>query len=896
MSMGTSRAVCGQTRTTCPYCGVGCGVIIEPDGKAGIKVKGDPDHPANRGKLCSKGAALGETVGTDHRLLTPQLYGESVDWASALDSVAKEFQHVVAEHGPDAVAFYVSGQMLTEDYYVANKLMKGFIGSANIDTNSRLCMASTVAGHKRAFGTDTVPGTYDDLDEADLIVLVGSNLAWCHPVLYQRIMTARESRGTQIITIDPRRTASCEGAMHLALKTGSDVALFNALLAEIARRGKIDTAYSADHVNGLDEAIAATKTCDPTVTGLDKEQLDAFIDLWINTEKVVTIFSQGVNQSSSGTDKVNAILNCHLATGRIGKPGAGPLSVTGQVNAMGGREVGGLANTLACHLELENPEHRNAVKEFWQARTIPEKAGLKAVDLFKAVEDGQIKALWIIHTNPAVSVPDANRVRDAIAGCPFVVVSDITSDTDTARLADVLLPAAAWAEKSGTVTNSDRTISRQRAALPAPGEAKPDWWIVAQVARRMGWGEAFAWQSPAEIFAEHAALSGIAGQMGKDFDISNLAGISAQGYDELSPFRWPQSALKQGGRFFANGAFFHTDGKAKMLPLKVCGPAAVPSRQCPFTLNTGRLRDQWHTMSRTALSPRLSAHLPEPFVDMNPKDAMRLNLDHGDLVKLSSPQGTAIARLHQSSDVVPGDLFMSIHWTGMNAPSARVDSLIAPVVDPVSGQPESKASVVGAEKFAATWYGFAISTTHFIPDCDYWARARTSTGYRCELAGITKITDWENYARLLFGLPDATLQQMSDHNRCIHRVGLFDGDVLLAALYVAPEPVVLMRDFLVGLPGSEAPWALAGQASGDRDDPGAVVCSCYAVGRKTIERVITKKRLTSVDQIGEHTCAGTNCGSCRAELAGIIANSNFALKLKTDQTKLSANRLATRAE
>ena len=495
-----------ETRTTCPYCGVGCGVVIEADGSGAITVKGDPDHPANRGKLCSKGSALAETIGTDHRLLRPMVNGDTVDWDYALDRVATQFSQAIAEHGPDAVAFYVSGQLLTEDYYVANKLMKGFMGSANIDTNSRLCMASTVVGHKRAFGTDTVPGIYDDLDEADLVVLVGSNLAWCHPVLYQRIMAAHESRGTRIVTIDPRRTASCVNALHLPLRAGSDVALFNTLLAEIERRGAIDTAYANAYVDGLSDALTAARAPQAELTGLDAALLQEFTDLWIDTEKVVTIFSQGVNQSSSGTDKVNAILNCHLATGRIGKPGTGPFSVTGQVNAMGGREVGGLANMLACHLDIENPEHRTAVKQFWNSPAMPAKAGLKAIDLFDAVGAGQIKALWIIHTNPAVSMPDADRVRDAIAACPFVVVSDVTTDTDTAQLADVVLPAAAWGEKSGTVTNSDRTISRQRSFLPAPGEAKPDWWILAAVARRMGWGEAFAWQDPAGIFAEYAAL------------------------------------------------------------------------------------------------------------------------------------------------------------------------------------------------------------------------------------------------------------------------------------------------------------------------------------------------------------------------------------------------------
>ena len=867
---GAINSAVAKTRTTCPYCGVGCGVLIEADGVGGISVKGDPDHPANLGKLCSKGSALAETVGTDHRLLTPLVNGENVDWDFALNTVAGRFRDVIAEHGPDAVAFYVSGQLLTEDYYVANKLMKGFIGSANIDTNSRLCMASTVAGHKRAFGSDTVPGTYEDLDEADLVVLVGSNLAWCHPVLYQRVMAAHALRGTRIVTIDPRRTASCEGALHLPLKAGSDVALFNTLLAEIERRGAMDAAYVTEHVDGLAEALAAARESQADLTGLDPDQLQEFTDLWIGTEKVVTIFSQGVNQSSSGTDKVNAIVNCHLATGRIGKPGMGPLSVTGQVNAMGGREVGGLANMLACHLDLENSEHRSAVKNFWKAPAIPEKAGLKAVDLFEAVGDGRIKALWIIHTNPAVTVPDADRVRKAIADCPFVIVSDITTETDTAQLADVVLPAAAWGEKSGTVTNSDRTISRQRSFMQAPGEAKADWWILAEVARRMGWGDAFAWDGPAGIFAEYAALSGIAGSLGKDFDISAMAQISDQDYNKLDPVRWPQSPGKQGGRFFANGGFFHKGGKARMWPLTPRPPAVPASEAWPFRLNTGRLRDQWHTMTRTSLSPRLSAHLPEPFVDMNPQDVKRLRLKPASLVQISSSHGNAIVRLHQSDDVVPGDLFVPMHWTGMNSPAARVDALVAPVLDPLSGQPESKASVVAAKEFEAAWYGFAMSTTHFKPETDYWARARTCTGYRCELAGLIVPEDWECYARDLFNLPDATVQRMSDHKRGRNRIGFFNGDILLAALYVGPEPVALMRDFLVGLPGSEAPWALAGQARGDTPDPGPVVCSCYAVGCNTIKRAIAEEGLRSVDQIGGCLSAGTNCGSCKSELASIL--------------------------
>ncbi len=864
-----------ETRSTCPYCGVGCGVILSPDGSGGLTVRGDPDHPANRGRLCSKGSALAETVGLEGRQLRPLVDGQDSDWDSALDLVADRFQQTIAEHGPDSVAFYVSGQLLTEDYYVANKLMKGYIGSANIDTNSRLCMSSTVAGHKRAFGTDTVPGTYDDLEEADLIVLVGSNLAWCHPVLYQRILAARQGRGTKLVVIDPRRTASCDGAeMHLALRSGSDVALFGGLLAEIERRGVVDNAYTGAHVSGLDEALVAARSCDPAETGLTGAEINAFYDLWISTEKVVTIFSQGVNQSTSGVDKVNSITNCHLATGRIGKVGMGPFSVTGQPNAMGGREVGGLANMLACHLDIENADHRAAVQDFWASPTMPEQHGLKAVDMFRAVEDGRIKALWVIHSNPAVTLPDADGVRDAIANCPFVVVSDITRQTDTARLANVFLPASAWAEKSGTVTNSDRTISRQRKVLPAPGQAKPDWEILAEVGRRMGWADAFAYDGPATIYDEYASLSAISGRFGRDFDISATSGLSVEDYDAMDPFRWPAGPAKQGGRFFAEGGFYHPDGLAKMLPLTPKPPASKKSPKYPYRLNTGRLRDQWHTMTRTALSPRLSAHLPEPFVDVHPVDAAELGLEPADLVRLTSPHGTAILRLRQSDSVQKGDLFVPMHWTGENAPSARIDALVAPAIDPISGQPESKASVVAAEKFEADWYAFAISSEAFTPECTYWARAKTNSGYRAELAGTEPVEDWESFSRDLFGLPDAHVQKVSDLKRGGHRLAFYAGEILLAALYAGPKPVSLMRDFLAGLPGTEAAWALAGRARGDTPDPGPVVCSCFSVGSNTIRRAIKADALDSVDAIGAALSAGTNCGSCKSELAAILGEAN----------------------
>ena len=537
----------GWTRTTCPYCEVGCGVLARAKDDGSAEIKGDPEHPANFGRLCSKGSALGETLSLDGRLLRPIVDGVETGWDEALDRVAARFSETIAAHGPDSVALYVSGQLLIEDYYVANKLMKGFVGTANIDTNSRLCMASSVAGHRRAFGSDTVPGCYEDMDEADLVVLVGSNLAWCHPVLFQRLMAAREKRGTRIVAIDPRATVTTEAAdLHLAIRPGADVALFSGLLAHLAETGDIDRRFVETHTVGYEAALAEAFAFDLAATArtteLAPDALSAFYDLFAGTERVVTVYSQGVNQSSAGTDKVNAILNCHLATGRIGRPGMGPFSVTGQPNAMGGREVGGLANMLAAHMEIENPEHRRIVQDFWRSPAIASRPGLKAVDLFRAVEDGRVKALWIMGTNPVDSMPEANRVREAIRNCPFVVVSDVCRLTDTTALADVLLPSAAWGEKDGTVTNSERRMSRQRAFLSTPGEALPDWRQVAEVAKRMGFGDAFAWRSAAGIFAEYACLTAIENNGRRDLDLGAFADISDADYAALAPFQWPRRA------------------------------------------------------------------------------------------------------------------------------------------------------------------------------------------------------------------------------------------------------------------------------------------------------------------------------------------------------------------
>jgi assimilatory nitrate reductase catalytic subunit len=850
-------------RTTCPYCGVGCGVLATADGKGGMTVRGDPDHPANRGKLCVKGTALGETVGLDHRLLAPRIGGIEADWDRALDLIADRFRQTIAEHGPESVALYVSGQLLTEDYYVANKLMKGYIGTANIDTNSRLCMASSVAGHRRAFGTDTVPGTYEDLDQADLIVLVGSNLAWCHPVLHQRVLAS----GAQVVVVDPRRTATCDGAWHLPIAPGSDAALFNALLAGIADRGLIDPTFPA---NGAAEALAAARDADPALTGLPNSDLQRFIDMWCDTPRVVTLWSQGINQSDTGTDKVNAIINCHLATGRIGRPGMGPFSVTGQPNAMGGREVGGLANMLAAHLDIDEATHRTAVQNFWQSPTIAQKQGLKATDIFRAVGDGRIKALWILHTNPAVTMPLADDVANAIAACPFTVVSDIRADTDTARLARVLLPAAAWGEKDGTVTNSDRTISRQRAVLPPPGEARADWWALAQVAQRMGF-TGFAWEGPAAIFREHAALSGVAAALGKDFDISAHAQITSREYETLTPFRWPTGGPD---RFFADGRFFTPDGRARMVA--VTPKATTRQHEHSFILNTGRIRDQWHTMTRTGLAPRLNNHRGEPFLEVHPDDAARLGLTSAGIARVTNAHGSALLRTLITDRVAPGHPFAPMHWTAGNASAARIDSLIPARVDPISGQPALKSAAVAIAPFAARWFGYAVATSAFRPATAYWATAPIIQGWQAELAHDTNI-DPETLARTLFNLPDARLSIVTDPARGTARLAFAAPDgTLSAALFMSPDPVALSRTHVAGLLGTApAAVALAGHPGKDQPDPGPQVCACMNIGANTILAAACDGHLT-LSAIGEATRAGVTCGSCRPEIAALL--SRFTMK------------------
>lgn len=870
-------------RTTCPYCGVGCGVLVESSSEGTITVAGDPQHPSNFGRLCSKGLALGETISLDDRLLHPMVGGGRTNWDDALDLVASRFSQSIAEYGPESVAFYVSGQLLTEDYYVANKLMKGFIGSANIDTNSRLCMASSVAGQKRAFGTDSVPGCYEDLELADLIVLVGSNLAWCHPVLYQRIVAAKQKRPRlKIVLIDPRRTMTADIAdLHLPIKSEGDHALFAGLLKHLFAKGSIDRDFIAAHTSGFGEALHAVDGVDELQiiekTGIGRTALEAFFSLFAQTEKTVTVFSQGVNQSVRGTDTVNAIINCHLATGRIGKPGMGPFSVTGQPNAMGGREVGGLANTLAAHMELENADDRDRVQRFWRSPTIATKPGLKAVDMFRAISDGRIKAVWIMATNPVVSMPDAEEIEAALRGCPFVVVSDVTATTDTARHADVMLPAAAWGEKSGTVTNSERRISRQRPFLPMPGEARPDWMIICDVARRMGFSKEFDFKSPSEIFAEHAALSAFENDGGRRFNIGAFAGVSESAFEQLQPFQWPRPPGSEPlARLFSDGRFHTPDQKARFHRIDV-GRVRRHSPDFPLTLNTGRIRDHWHTLTRTGKSPRLSQHYGEPFAEIHPADALRHQIQDAHLVRVSTGSAGILVRALLSTRQQQGSIFVPMHWTDQFASKARVDTLVPGNVDPVSGQPASKNVPARIERFRATTYGFAVTAqkpAHI--KAEYWATARCSGGWRIELGFASEHDDWSSFAAALFGAPqDAEVIAFHDRQNGQFRFASYRGEVLLGALFLAPVPVAVSRDWAatqlsVPHPNASARFrVIAGRPGAGVVDKGATVCSCFGVGANEIAAAV-RGGCRSVSAIGDALHAGSNCGSCRAEIQSII--------------------------
>ncbi|SFN95454.1 assimilatory nitrate reductase (NADH) alpha subunit apoprotein [Variovorax sp. PDC80] len=910
-----------DTRSTCPYCGVGCGVIIESEGAQITGVRGDPDHPANFGRLCTKGSTLHLTASApitrQTRLLRPMQRarrGEApqpLDWDAALDQAAGRFAGIVQAHGPDAVGFYVSGQLLTEDYYVFNKLAKGLVGTNNIDTNSRLCMSSAVAGYKQTLGADAPPACYDDLRHAQCLFIVGSNTAWAHPILFRRIEDAKAANpALKIVVADPRRTDTVEiSDLFLPLQPGTDVMLFNGMLHLMLREGWIDADYIAAHTSGFEALKATVGDCTPEtvarVCGLSTEQLFETARLFATSPATLSLYCQGLNQSSSGTAKNAALINLHLATGQIGRAGAGPFSLTGQPNAMGGREVGGLANLLSAHRDLANPAHRAEVAALWGVPSVPARPGKTAVEMFQAAADGEIRALWIACTNPAQSMPDQATVRRALERAEFVVVQEAFATTATCAYADLLLPATTWGEKEGTVTNSERRISRVRPAVPPAGEARHDWTIAAEFARRLEarLGRAatlFPYGNAESVWNEHREST-----RGRDLDIT---GLSWALLEHAGPQQWPLREGETAGRarLYEDGVFPTPDGRARFADT-VYRPLAEPREpRWPFSLNTGRLRDQWHGMSRTGNVGRLFGHVAEPAVQMNPQDMARRALREGDLVQLSARRGSILLPARASEEIPPDQAFVAMHWGGeylggsssTGTPLAGINAVTTPAYCPVSKQPELKHVPVQILKAELPWSLLAMA---WLPDDDALAARRAlqalmaafpfaacvpfsgadgSRGGLLFRAAAHEAPDDALLSRIegLLGLQAPDTLRYADRRRGQRRAArlarradgarleafLLGGDTSAEAwIATVLREELPAQDYgrLLLSPGARAPVAVQSR--------GKPVCTCFNVTDLAIERQLRRcdgspaERLAALQ--GALKC-GTNCGSCIPEL------------------------------
>ncbi|WP_454830956.1 nitrate reductase [Pseudoxanthomonas wuyuanensis] len=902
-----------RTRSTCCYCGVGCGVLIDAEHVDGgpsriVGIEGDPQHPANFGRLCTKGRNLPQTsADPTGRLTHPELRRlrneprHPVDWAVALDTVADRLAGIVQQHGPDAVAFYVSGQLLTEDYYVFNKLAKGLIGTNNIDTNSRLCMSSAVMGYKLALGADGPPTCYEDLELAKTVLFAGSNMAYAHPVLFRRLEEARE-RDPEVrwIVIDPRRTDTAAMAdLHLAIQPGTDVALFNGMLHHLIWEGLVDSAFIAGHTEGFAELKQLVRDYTPRMAadlcGIAVVDLIQAAEWFGRSPAALSLYCMGLNQSVHGTDKNLALIHLHLATGQIGKPGAGPFSLTGQPNAMGGREVGGMATMLAAHREIGNDQHRAEVEQLWglPAHTLSARPGLSAVPLFEALRSGKVKAVWIACTNPVHSMPDIGRVREALQHAEYVIVQEAFRNTDTVPYADVLLPAATWGEKEGTVTNSERRISRVRQAVPAPGQARPDWWIANEVARRIearlappGVAPMFEFKEPSAVFDEHRRLT-----VGRDLDIGGLdyARLEAEG-----PLQWPFAAGAAEGqvRRYGDGAFATGNGKARFHATPYRPVAEPTSARFPLRLLTGRLRDQWHGMSRTGRVPGLFAHSPEPGLRMQPEDAARRGLVAGELVRVSSKRGELVLPLELSDEVNSGTVFAAMHWSGQFLSSGGINEVSQPAVDARSQQPELKHAAVRVEKAEFGWHLLAArrgdvlamqaAVQPLLKDCGFAAIGLYSeTGAPEEKAWLVlraaadsaPSEDWLETlveALDLASGPD-TLEYRDARRGLLKRVGWrtqadgshIDG-LLLTDAQRNPTSESLLDTALSGRAwhGSRLAVFAHSGGGGARD---AVVCNCMQVRESQIRAQVAQG--AGVVELKQRLGCGTVCGSCLPQLA-----------------------------
>ncbi|MCX7626845.1 MAG: molybdopterin-dependent oxidoreductase [Methylophilaceae bacterium] len=895
-----------ETRSVCCYCGVGCGILIQSEGHRIVGVRGDPEHPANFGRLCTKGATLHLASSFEWRALYPELRvrrdvpRQRVEWDVALDHAAARFADIIQRYGPDAVAFYISGQLLTEDYYVFNKLAKGLIGTNNIDSNSRLCMSSAVAGYKATLGADAPPACYADIDHAGTLFIAGSNMAYAHPVLYRRIEDARaRNPALKIIVADPRRTDTAQGAdLHLALQPSTDVALFHGMLHAMLWEGCVDAAYIAAHTAGFEALKAVVREYTPRrvaeICGLTEDDI-VTAARWFAAGPTLSLYCQGLNQSASGTDKNAALINLHLATGQIGKPGAGPLSLTGQPNAMGGREVGGMANLLSGHRDLDDPEHRAEIARLWGVDQVPDKPGKTAVELFEALRQGEIKAVWIACTNPAHSMPDLERVHAALQRAEFVVVQEACRNTETAAFADLLLPAASWGEKAGTVTNSERRISRVRPAVDAPGEARADWAIATDFARRLGQrlgkdgARLFPYAGPEDIFNEHRATT-----RGRDLDIS---GLSYALLDLHGPQQWPLREGETAGRarLYTDGVFAQPDGKARFVAVHYCPPAEKTDARHPLHLTTGRLRDQWHGMSRTGSVAQLWNHVEEPVLTLHPADMARRGLSDGDVVTVTSRRGCLTVPVRAGDDMLPALAFLPMHWGSRFMNGAGCNALTLPECDPVSKQPELKHCAVRVEKLELAWRMVLMRCGrhplrmleaiqpllhHFdYASCGLYGRAEGMVVLRAAHHEAPPQTLIDALDGLLELTEDTPCLSYRDRRRGISkRVVVEDGKVTGVRLLGETRAAGWLREVMLHgeFPEEVRVWALAplGAPPGGMRGRGRIVCNCLDVSEHEIRAALAGG--ADLPALQAKLKCGTECGSCVPELRRLVGDNRTA--------------------
>ena len=696
-----------QFKTTCSYCGVGCGMVVKKDRKGRISVEGDKNYPVNKGMLCSKGMNLHYSMqDQSDRLLYPEMrYSRNhpyqrVSWDDAMRRAGAVFKSIIQTYGPDSVGFYVSGQCLTEEYYVANKLVKGFLGTNNIDTNSRLCMSTAVAGYTKMLGEDSVPVSYEDIELSDCMLIAGANPAWCHPILFRRMEAHKQQNpNVKIVVVDPRRTQTCDLAdLHLQITPGTDIYLSNAIARVLIENGEVDYEFISQHTEDFEKYRNSVFkiTVEEAAIACDVSEKDIRLAAsYIASSKgFLTLWAMGLNQSVIGVNKNIALISLNLITGHIGKPGSGPFSLTGQPNAMGGREVGGLATMLAAHRSYLNPQHRKEVAEFWSVPSISEKPGLTATEMVEALERGDLKAVWIICTNPLVSLPDARRAEEALKRARFVVVQDISRKSDTIELADLILPAAGHFEKEGTMTNSERRISYLSKVIDAPGEALPDAEIICRFAKEMGF-HGFDFESPSEIFDEHARLTN-----GTNLDIS---GLNYEYLKERGTAQWPFRYGSNSGteRLFTDKNFFTPSRKAKFYPLdNPANQSETVTPDFPLILTTGRIRDQWHSMTKTGKVNKLRQHIAKPFLEIHPHDAITRKINDGDLVEIENFRGSVRVTAKITEDIKKGVVFLPMHWGKLlKNDSARANNLTNQLVDPISKEPDFKFAAVEVRRY-----------------------------------------------------------------------------------------------------------------------------------------------------------------------------------------------------